>query len=103
MPLLIYLLGFAVMKDGVMVTHGYPLDLDKTKTGNVIGLRRHDDSSLHFYLDGVDQGEACSGLPPLVYPVIDLYGQCAQVIFSSFVHILLKQSNSGSNKEKYLF
>uniref|UniRef100_A0A069DZT6 Putative notch signaling protein n=1 Tax=Panstrongylus megistus TaxID=65343 RepID=A0A069DZT6_9HEMI len=71
--------GFAVMKDGVMVTHGYPLDLDKTKTGNVISLRRHDDTSLHFYLDGVDQGEACRGLPSQVYPVIDLYGQCAQV------------------------
>uniref|UniRef100_A0ABL0EJW3 NHR domain-containing protein n=1 Tax=Rhodnius prolixus TaxID=13249 RepID=A0ABL0EJW3_RHOPR len=86
--------GFAVMKDGVMVTHGYPLDLDKTKTGNVIGLRRHDDSSLHFYLDGVDQGEACSGLPPLVYPVIDLYGQCAQVSIVSNAESLAETEDS---------
>lgn len=71
--------GFAVMKDGIPLRHGYPLNLDKVKTGSVIGIKRHDDSSLHYYLDGIDQGEACTGLPALVYPVIDLYGQCAQV------------------------
>ncbi|KAK9500080.1 hypothetical protein O3M35_001416 [Rhynocoris fuscipes] len=86
--------GFAVMKDGVMVTHGYPLDLDKTKVGNVIGLRRHDDTSLHFYLDGVDQGEACRGLPPSVYPVIDLYGQCAQVSIVSNAESLAETEDS---------
>lgn len=73
------MLGFAVMKDGVPLRHGYPLNLDKVKTGSVIGIKRHEDGSLHYYLDGADQGEACTGLPALVYPVIDLYGQCAQV------------------------
>lgn len=82
--------GFAVMKDGIPLKHGYPLNLDKIKTGSIIGLKRHDDSSLHYYLDGVDQGEACTGLPSLVYPVIDLYGQCAQVSIVSNVEPTLE-------------
>jgi len=40
---------------------------------------RHEDESLHYYVDGVDQGAACDGVPPHVYAVVDLYGQCAQV------------------------
>ncbi|XP_024082725.1 neuralized-like protein 4 isoform X2 [Cimex lectularius] len=71
--------GYVIMKDGELLGHGYMLDLDKVKTGSIVGIKRHDDTSLHYYLDGVDQGEACRGLPELVYPVIDLYGQCAQV------------------------
>lgn len=43
------------------------------------GIMRFADGSLHFYLDGVDQGLACSGVASHVYAVVDLYGQCAQV------------------------
>ncbi|RZF44339.1 hypothetical protein LSTR_LSTR006889 [Laodelphax striatellus] len=71
--------GSAVMKDGMTLKHSYALDLDTLTTGSVIGMKRHQDGSLHYYLDGVDQGEACSDLPTNIYPVIDLYGQCAQV------------------------
>ena len=42
------------------------------------GMMRHSDGTLHYYVDGVDQGAAFEGLPQHVYPVIDLYGQCAQ-------------------------
>ena len=42
-------------------------------------MMRHEDESLHYYVDGVDQGAACDGVPPHVYAVVDLYGQCAQV------------------------
>ncbi|CAG5088796.1 Similar to NEURL4: Neuralized-like protein 4 (Homo sapiens) [Cotesia congregata] len=38
-------------------------------------MMRCADSSLHYYLDEVDQGTACNGLPPHVYLVIDLYTQ----------------------------
>lgn len=67
------------MKDSIMVKHGYSLNLDAVQVGMVVGMMRHIDGSLHFYLDGVDQGEACSSVPSVIYPVIDLYGQCAQV------------------------
>ncbi|KAJ8401740.1 hypothetical protein AAFF_G00377110 [Aldrovandia affinis] len=40
---------------------------------------------LHYYINGVDQGVACSGLPSgkEVFAVIDLYGQCVQVSITS--------------------
>ncbi|XP_043280017.1 neuralized-like protein 4 isoform X2 [Venturia canescens] len=71
--------GSTVMRDGVTLRNHYACDLDKLTEGNRIGMMRCADSSLHYYLDGVDQGAACTGLPPHVYPVIDLYAQCAQV------------------------
>lgn len=71
--------GSTVIRDGVTLRHNYACDLDKLVEGNRIGMMRCSDSSLHYYLDGVDQGVACTGLPSNVYPVIDLYGQCAQV------------------------
>ncbi|XP_028049148.1 neuralized-like protein 4 [Monomorium pharaonis] len=71
--------GSTVMRDGVTLRNNYSCDLDKLVEGNRIGMMRCADSSLHYFLDGVDQGPACTGLPQNVYPVIDLYGQCAQV------------------------
>ncbi|XP_077270706.1 neuralized E3 ubiquitin protein ligase 4 isoform X1 [Temnothorax americanus] len=71
--------GSTVMRDGVTLRNNYSCDLDKLMEGNRIGMMRCSDSSLHYFLDGVDQGPACTSLPPNVYPVIDLYGQCAQV------------------------
>lgn len=51
---------------------------------------RHPDSTLHFYINGNDQGVACEGVPSSVYGVIDLYGQCAQVsiVPTSSAHLL---------------
>ncbi|KAK9298978.1 hypothetical protein QLX08_007891 [Tetragonisca angustula] len=71
--------GSNVMRDGVILRNNYACDLDKLVEGNRIGMMRCSDNSLHYYLDGVDQGPACTGVPPHVYPVIELYGQCVQV------------------------
>ncbi len=46
---------------------------------------RQTDGSLHYTINGEDQGVACENIPLNVYAVIDLYGQCAQV---SVVHHL---------------
>ena len=40
---------------------------------------RSAEGNLHFFVNGVDQGQAASHIPPSVYAVIDLYGKCAQV------------------------
>ncbi|VDI56125.1 polyhomeotic-like protein 1 [Mytilus galloprovincialis] len=37
------------------------------------------DSTLHFYLNGIDHGKAFSNLPEVVYGVVDLYEHCCQV------------------------
>lgn len=42
-------------------------------------MMRHADATLHYYINGIDQGPACDNVPASVYGVIDLYGQCAQV------------------------
>ena len=37
------------------------------------------DGTLHFYVNGVDQGPAAADVPSNVYGVIDVYAQAAQV------------------------
>jgi len=39
---------------------------------------RNDDGTLHFFVNGIDQGLATRDVPPSIYGVIDLYGQAAQ-------------------------
>ena len=74
--------GSAIMQDGTTIGHGYKLDLDTLVVGSKLGMMHCSDGTLHFYLNGVDQGVACVDIPSGVYAVIDLYGQCAQVTIS---------------------
>ena len=39
---------------------------------------RKEDGSLHFYVNGVDQGLAATNVPDRIFGVIDLYGQASQ-------------------------
>lgn len=41
-------------------------------------MKRTSDGSLHFFINGADQGVAARNVPARVYGVIDLYGQTAQ-------------------------
>uniref|UniRef100_A0A4W6CWD7 Neuralized-like protein 4 n=1 Tax=Lates calcarifer TaxID=8187 RepID=A0A4W6CWD7_LATCA len=79
--------GTAIMQDGNTMRNNYGCDLDSLTTGSRIGMMRSASGDLHYYINGVDQGVACSGLPPgkerSVYAVIDLYGQCVQVSITS--------------------
>ncbi|KAL5014249.1 hypothetical protein ScPMuIL_008519 [Solemya velum] len=80
--------GSAIMQDGNTIRNGYNLDLDTIFVGCRIGMMRCSDGTLHFYFNGVDQGVACTDIPPGVYAVVDLYGQCAQVSITSGSGIL---------------
>lgn len=57
----------------------YGANLETLHTGSTVGLLLDEDSRLHLYIDGLDQGVAASDLPSYVYAVIDLYGQCEQI------------------------
>ncbi len=46
--------------------------------GDRVGCLRKDNGTVHFFVNGVDQGPAASSVPADVYGVIDLYGQAAQ-------------------------
>ncbi|XP_059483047.1 neuralized-like protein 4 [Neocloeon triangulifer] len=75
--------GSSVMQNGSTVRNGYRCDLDTVRAGNRIGVVRHANGNLHFYLNGEDQGIACQNVPSGIYGVIDLYGQCSQVTISN--------------------
>lgn len=52
------------MQDGNTMRNNYGCDLDSLTTGSRIGMMRSASGNLHYYINGVDQGMACSGLPP---------------------------------------
>ena len=54
--------GSAIMQDGATIRNGYPLDLDSLSVGSRIGMMRCSDGTLHYYLDGVDQGVASADI-----------------------------------------
>jgi len=55
------------MQDGSTIRNGYPLDLDIVSVGCRIGMMRCSDGTLHYYYNGVDQGVACTDVPPSEY------------------------------------
>lgn len=44
--------------------NNYGCDLDALGTGARIGMMRTSKGDLHYFINGQDQGAACSGLPP---------------------------------------
>lgn len=46
--------------------------------GDRVGVMRNELGTLHFFVNGVDQGEASINVPERVFGVIDLYGQASQ-------------------------
>ncbi|XP_029196603.2 neuralized-like protein 4 [Acropora millepora] len=75
--------GGSLVCDGVTVIEDYGPSLDEIKVGNVIGVMRKEDGSLHFFVNGTDVGCAATGVPAAVYGVLDLFGQCTQVTIVS--------------------
>ncbi|XP_055854149.1 neuralized-like protein 4 [Episyrphus balteatus] len=70
--------GNGVMHNGITVIEQYGQNLDRLQVGDRVGVVRKDDGTLHFWVNGVDQGAAAINVPEKVYGVIDLYGQAAQ-------------------------
>ncbi|KAH1187934.1 hypothetical protein KIL84_015134 [Mauremys mutica] len=91
--------GTAIMQDGNTMRNNYGCDLDSLTTGSRIGMMRTAKGDLHYFINGVDQGVACSGLPPAkeVYAVVDLYGQCVQVSITSATGPMDNSLSCGKN------
>ena len=47
--------------------------------GDRIGLMRKTNGSLHYYINGMDQGVAATTTPQVVWGVVDLYGMAVKV------------------------
>ncbi|CRK92215.1 CLUMA_CG005699, isoform A [Clunio marinus] len=70
--------GNGVMQNGTTIIEQYGQNLDRLQVGDRVGVVRRDDGTLHFFVNGIDQGPAAEKVPEKVYGVIDLYGQAAQ-------------------------
>lgn len=83
--------GNGIMYNGTNIIDDYGHNLDRLKIGDRVGVLRTANGTLHFFVDGIDQGPAATNIPDKVYGVIDLYGQAAQasIVYHS-------ESNSSS-------
>ncbi len=72
--------GNSVLRDGRSIHENYgAVDLDKLEEADRVGVLRTTHGDLVFFVNGVSQSVAASGLPETVWAVVDLYGKCAQV------------------------
>ena len=71
--------------------------MENLQCGSTVGLLIDDDSRVHLYINGVDQGIAATDLPLYVYAVIDLYGQCEQVSIVGSISDSLYANNCANN------
>ena len=69
------MIGSALVKHGRqrMEDYNYGYDINSLNVGDAVGIARIG-GKLKFYINGTDQGTAEDNLSPVVYPVVDLYG-----------------------------
>lgn len=70
--------GQTLIHNGRTIRNNMPFNLDNLTSGSKVGVMRIGDS-IHFFVNGVDQGCGYECQIQNMYAVIDLYGQCAQV------------------------
>ena len=70
--------GCALVKHGRQRINDYGRDIESLDIGDAVGIARMG-RKLKFYVNGTDQGTAEDNLPPVVYPMVDLYGKCTQI------------------------
>ncbi|XP_071451844.1 neuralized-like protein 4 [Hetaerina americana] len=61
----------------------YGRTLDALVEGDRVGMMRRDTGTLHYFINGVDQGAAATGIPSSVYGLIELYGSAAMATIVS--------------------
>jgi len=49
------------------------------QVGDRVGVMRMADNSLHFFINGVDVGKKIKTIPPVLYGVVDVFGQAEEV------------------------
>ncbi|PFX18848.1 Neuralized-like protein 4 [Stylophora pistillata] len=54
-------------------------DLNDLTVGGRVGVMRKSDNSLHFFINGVNVGKQVKTLPPVLYGVVDVFGQAEEV------------------------
>lgn len=89
--------GVSILKDGASYKDDYGKDLDELKEGDRIGVQRQSNGTLHFFVNGLDQGVAATLIPSTVFAVIDLYGKCVEIsLYKPFLQAVGKRTFSFS-------
>lgn len=68
-----------IFHNSMRVKTKYGAGLENLQCNSIVGLLIDEDNRLHLFINGIDQGVAATDLPPYIFAVIDLYGQCEQV------------------------
>lgn len=71
--------GSSIVKDGITLVNSFGPELDSLQEGDCVGVMRTSKGELMFYVNSQCLGIAAIDIPPRVFAVIDLYGQCVQV------------------------
>ncbi|XP_046397116.1 uncharacterized protein LOC124164008 isoform X2 [Ischnura elegans] len=66
-----------VYGENKVVVPNYGANVCNTKVGETIGVMKRDNGSLHFFVNGIDQGPAISNAPSVVYGVYEVRGFAA--------------------------
>lgn len=74
------------------VHNGY----DSLTVGSRLGMMRAAEGSLHYTINGEDEGAAIDGVPQGMHAVIDLYGVCGQssVVHTAVTRVLANTENN---------
>ena len=71
--------GSCLVQDGEPILELYGTDLSNLEEGHNLGVYITSKRELIFYINGVSQGIAATNIPPRVFAVINMYGNCIQV------------------------
>uniref|UniRef100_A0A0L8HEA4 NHR domain-containing protein n=1 Tax=Octopus bimaculoides TaxID=37653 RepID=A0A0L8HEA4_OCTBM len=72
--------GCGILTNGKGTRREYgEFNLDDLAVGDRIGLVRKSNGSLHYFINGMDQGIAATDVTPTVWGVVDLYGMAVKV------------------------
>jgi len=73
--------GNGILHDGKAANSPYThFNLDQLNEGDRIGILKKSDGEIHYFVNGVDQGRATTGLTRPVWGAINLYGMAAKVL-----------------------
>ncbi|XP_071451684.1 uncharacterized protein [Hetaerina americana] len=64
--------------NGAVNINNYGKNLNSLVVGDRIGVMRSSTGSLHFFVNGVDQGPAASNIPQSVYGLVELWGNAGK-------------------------
>ncbi|PFX18844.1 Neuralized-like protein 4 [Stylophora pistillata] len=67
-----------ILKNGNEMTE-ISKDLNDLTVGDRVGVMRKLDNSLHFFINGINVGKQVKTLPPVLYGVVDVFGQAEEV------------------------